>query len=173
MRGATAVVGTSDLVAAMSSMVRARVVRVVGIYPHPNADRLDCLTVWDGDDLGTYDLVVGKHYVHGQLGVHIPPGAILPGPLAVDMWLWGAKPDRPWTVSAKLLRGMKSDGLFSGREYRVDPNDPRSVQKHAEMSAAGDIVLADGSLKWSRWNDAWVLGDDVTDELGIVLPTGE
>jgi hypothetical protein len=148
-------------------MTRARVVRVESARPHPNADRLDCLVVWNGYDF--YDLVVGKHYVHGQMGIHIPPGAGLPGPLAVDLWLWGAKPDRVWTVEAKILRGMKSDGIFSGREYRVDPNDPRSVQKHAEMSAAGDVELPDGSLKWSRWNDAWALGDDVTDELGIVL----
>lgn len=147
-----------------------RIARVVNVQPHPNADRLDRLTLWDGTDEGTYDLLSGKHYVHGQLGILIPLGAVLPGPLAVDMWLWGARADRSWIVEAKILRGILSAGLFGGREYRVDPGDPRSVQKHAEMSAAGDVLLPDGALLWSRWNDAWSLGDDVTAELGIELP---
>lgn len=147
-----------------------RIARVVNVRPHPNADRLDLLTLWDGTDNGTYDLVSGKHYVHGQLGILIPVGAVLPGPLAVDMWLWGARADRSWIVEAKVMRGIMSAGLFGGREYRVDPNDPRSVAKHAEMSAAGDIQLDDGSLLWSRWNPDWKLSDDVTAELGIVLP---
>lgn len=148
-------------------MSAVRIVRVVNVRPHPNADRLDLLTLWDGTVEGTYDLVSGKHYVHGQLGLSIPVGSILPGPLSVDMWLWGAKPDKPWIVEAKNMRGIMSAGLFGGREYRVDPNDPRSVAKHREMSDAGDIVLPDGALLWSRWNEAWKLGDDVTEELGI------
>jgi hypothetical protein len=155
---------------------RVRIVEVTSLEAHPNADRLDVLTLWDGQMVDGWmvksRLVTGKHYREGQLGVLIPVGAILPGPLAVDMWLWGAKPDKPWTVGAKDMRGIRSAGLFSGREYRVDPNDPRSVERYAQnMNPADSYVdLASGWLKWGMWNDAWQLGDDVTEELDIQLP---
>jgi tRNA-binding EMAP/Myf-like protein len=150
---------------------RVRIVSVTNLRAHPNADRLDILTLWDG--MGEeVELVTGKHYHPGQLGVLIPVGAILPGPLAVDMWMWGAKPDKPWTVETKNMRGIMSAGLFSGREYRVDPNDPCSVERYAQnMNPADSYVdLASGWLKWGMWKDAWQLGDDVTEELGIQLP---
>jgi len=153
-------------------MTRARIVKVVNRIAHPNADRLDVLEIEWPHELGasfhpyTQEVVTGKHYVPGQLGVHIPEGAILPGPLAVDLWMWGAKSDKPWLVEAKVMRGIRSSGVFSGREYRVDPNDPRSIEKHEQHSAAGDELLPDGSYKWALWKDHWQLGDDVTDELG-------
>ena len=148
-------------------MIGVRVCRLLKVRPHPNADRLDILTLFDGEEWK--ELVSGKHYVEGQLGIHIPEGALLPGPVAVEMWLWGAKPDRPWIVTAKNMRGIVSAGLFSGREYRVDPNDSRSQEKYDQHSAAGDELLSDGSFKWSRWNDAWQLGDEVSEELGVIV----
>jgi hypothetical protein len=70
-------------------------------------------------------VVVGDHYQDGQLGVYLPPGAILPEVILREMWLWndalgkgrlaGKRGDR---VTARTIAGRRSDGLFYGSQGR-------------------------------------------------------
>lgn len=96
-------------------------------------------------------VVVGRHYDEGTLGLFIPEGFIVGEPLLREMWLWndqqgkgrlaGSRGDR---VKAKLMAGVLSEGLFYGSVWRDD---------------AG---------VWHRsllWRDGWREGDDATDIL--------
>lgn len=99
-------------------------------------------------EAGGYKLVTGKHYKEGQLGIVIPPGAVLPDDILDDMWLRGrlagAKRNR---VVAKTMFGKLSEAIFYGSEYEVD-----------------------GKLVNSRaWNPAWTEGHDVTSEIGVTF----
>lgn len=86
---------------------RADVTKVSGVRPHPDADRLEVAQA-----LG-FDLVVSKgQYAPGDLLVHIPPAAVLPGDLVEEMGLTGrldgADSNR---VRAAAIRGIVSHGI--------------------------------------------------------------
>ena len=82
-------------------------VHVIGVEPHPNADRLD-LAVVDG-----YRCVVAKgQFADGDLAAYIPEGAVCPewliGKLGLEGRLAGKSRNR---VKAVKLRGALSQGL--------------------------------------------------------------
>lgn len=101
-------------------------------------------------------VVTGRHYVDGQVGVFISEGCVVPEALLREMWLWndaqgkgrlgGKRGDR---VKAKDMAGVRSEGLFYGRDW---------------FDAAGVWHRAE------RWNPSWVEGDDVAAELGVTSP---
>lgn len=101
-------------------------------------------------------VVTGKHYVDGQLGVFVPEGYLVPEGLLREMWLWndaqrkgrlgGVRGNR---VKSKVMDGVLSEGLFYGQTW----------------------FDWDGVLKSSeRWNPSWVEGDHVGCELGVISP---
>lgn len=114
------------------------VIRLGGIEPHPNADRLDLAVV------GDYRCVVGKGlYKGGDLVAYIPEGSILPGSVldALGMrdssLLAGKEHNR---VKAVRLRGALSQGVC----YPVPINE-----SGAPAWAVGEDVAAIlGVTKW-------------------------
>jgi hypothetical protein len=121
-------------------------VHAIRLTSHPTQPHLRLGSV------GGFQVVVGDHYEDGTPGVFIPGGAIVPDKLAEEMWvkgrLAGKQKDR---VKAREMRGSWSDGLFYGSRYFEVVN--------------GEKVYHDGP----SWNPAWVEGQDVTEELGIVF----
>lgn len=154
-------------------MTLAIVAHVDSIEKHPNADRLEVLTVrWLKDgQLGHHAVVTGRHYRVGQLGVLILPPAKLPGWLAEDLWLFGSERAKQlplFEVRAMQIRGEWSAGLFSGQVYRKDRDDPRSAERFAaQQRMAGAKVTDDDWIVWPAWRDEWAIGDDVAGALGI------
>lgn len=122
----------------------ATVVRIESITKHPNADRLEIITLSNG-----VSLVTGPHYFVGSLGVYIPTGSWLPGYLAKDLWLTGkANSSDKWVaVEPRNMRGVMSEGLFCGSEYQNDRD--------------GDVIA------WGYWQNHWTEGDDAGAYLGI------
>lgn len=111
------------------------VVRLSGVEPHPNADRLDLAVV------GDYRCVVGKGlYKAGDLVAYIPEGSILPGKVLDalgmrDSTLLAGK-DRN-RVKAVRLRGALSQGVC----YPVPENDPT-------WQVGADVAAVLGVTKW-------------------------
>jgi hypothetical protein len=124
----------------------AQVVKVAAIIPHPDPEtiRLEILSLSNG-----IEIVTGKHYEVGQLGIYIPAKAMIPGWLAEELWLV-AKGDAWFEVQSKVMRGVPSPGVFIGQRYRKDKDRP--------------------SFDWEtfpQWRDRWVEGDDVAAYLGV------
>jgi hypothetical protein len=154
--------------------VNATVCVVMGVKPHPNADKLDLLDVMLVGQ-GVNDrvtVVTGKHYRKEQLGIFIPAGLTIPGWMAEDMWLFGratAMKNR-FDVRVVTLRGIESPGLFYGHVYRKDGSDERSIQRFEKQKAEGGEKpdhLPEGWMRAAFWRKWWQLGDDVTAYLGL------
>jgi hypothetical protein len=119
---------------------------------HPTAAHMQLAEV------AGHRVVVGRHYDDGVQVVHIPVGAVLPKPLLQEMRLWndamdkgrlgGKRGDR---VKARAVAGEQSDGLVYGSRF-YDIQD-------------GEKVYANSDL----WDDDWIEGDDVTEDLGVVF----
>jgi hypothetical protein len=113
---------------------------VVGYRRHPKADEADSrASRLMVFTVGGNTVVTGDHYSEGQLGFFIPVGAIVPHKLLEEMWLVGK------------LGGNKRNRVKAREQFGV-------------MSEG----LFYGS-QGASWNPAWKAGDDVTDELGIIL----
>lgn len=85
-------------------------------------------------------IVVGDHYSEGQLGFFIPEGSIVPDKLADEMLVLGR------------LGGKKKNRVLKRRM---------------------DGVLSDGLFYGSQgasWNPKWIIGQDVTEEVGVIPP---
>ena len=90
--------------------------------------------------------MVGDHYDDGVLGFFIPEGAIVPDKLAEEMWVKGKLAGkRRNRVKARMMDGVHSDGLFYGSRYY----------------ATGEYIDS------PSWNPTWVVGQDVSEEVGI------
>jgi hypothetical protein len=122
------------------------VVGRIRLSDHPSDPRLQV-----GRVLGR-QVVVGRHYAEGQLGLYVPAGIVVPESFLREMWLWndrqgkgrlaGSRGDR---VKAKVMGGVLSEGLFYGSTWY------------------------DEAGVWHRsllWRDEWAEGDDVTDLVG-------
>lgn len=165
------------------------VAKVVQIVPHPNADKLDVLTLlWTdgpshtgGESFDMVKVVTGKHYREGQLGVYIRPGCLIPGWLAEDLWLLGTqKAHEQWfEVRTIKMRGIESPGLFCGETYQKDYADPRSLALFDKRLDVGRDVGEDtiaiitedefrGIIKWPYWRKHWKVGDVLDNYLGII-----
>jgi hypothetical protein len=67
--------------------------------------------------VGPHQVVVGNHYYEGQLGFFLPVGSIVPDKLAEEMWVLGRLGgNHKNRIVAKLMDGVKSDGLFYGSQ---------------------------------------------------------
>jgi tRNA-binding EMAP/Myf-like protein len=156
------------------SASRVYVVQIDEIFPHPNADRLEILRLtrpgWG------IEIVAGKHYRKGQLGVYLPANALLPGWLAEDMWMVGSGNANRWVkVTPKMMRGIPSAGLFAGQTYMKVRDDDRSVRRYAKLEAEGGSTAKaspDGEewVTWPIWQPRWKVGDDVGDYIGVQCP---
>jgi tRNA-binding EMAP/Myf-like protein len=140
----------------------AIVCRVAKIEKHPNADRLELVTV--DYEWGASTVVTGPHYAEGQLGIYIRPGAVIPGYIAEDCWLVGRGGSNAWTpIVTKNMRGIESPGLFCGAFYKKLRGDPRSEER---FTLQGE-PLDDDWIAWRYWRDHWKVAEDVSAYLGI------
>jgi hypothetical protein len=86
-------------------------------------------------EVAGHQVITGDHYVEGQLGVFIPAGTIVPDELADEMWVLGK------------LGGNKRNKVKS--------------TVRAGVRSEG-LFYADYGV---RWNNDWIVGQDVTEEL--------
>lgn len=132
------------------------VVKIDNVEKHPDADRLDIVTI------GGYLCITNKledgssRYQTGDLVVYIPEGAVMPEWMLKQMDFWDVNRDRPAFryVKAKKLRGIFSQGVLYGLEK--GPYDSWAL-------------WVDGPKPYHRAPDRYVKeGDDVAEFLGIV-----
>ena len=88
------------------------IVRVTGVEPHPNADKLDIAYIFDG-----YPCIISKgQYKVGDLVSYIPIDTIVPDTKQFNFLVKdtpvGSVPEKYRTVRAKRLRGVFSMGLI-------------------------------------------------------------
>ena len=147
--------------------------KVIDIRPHldPEVTRLEVLSVAfrknPDKSEQVIDLVTGKHYRVGQLGIWVRPGAWIPGWLAMELWLVGKKRSKSWfEVRSINIRGVESPGLFCGQIYMKDGSDASAI-RYAELEAHGGVV-GEGWIHWPYWRIEWQLGDVLDDYLGVV-----
>ena len=115
---------------------------VTEIYPsrHPSNPSLRTALLHLGEERDMRQIVVGDHYSEGQLGFFIPEGSIVPDKLADEMLVLGR------------LGGKKKNRVLKRRM---------------------DGVLSDGLFYGSQgasWNPKWIIGQDVTEEVGVIPP---
>lgn len=84
------------------------VVRITDVQPHPNADRLDCLTTTAGYPVLD---VKGKYRV-GDLAVYVPVDAIVPLSNPAFAFLATKPGQETARINARRLRGVYSEGLL-------------------------------------------------------------
>lgn len=123
------------------------------VYPihflgdHPEIDSLQIAEV------GGNQVVVGRHYEEGVLGIFIPDGAIIPLKIAEEMRVAGKLAGKQRNrVKAREMFGILSEGLFYGSVF-------------FDINEQGDRIVDTGP----SWNTDWVEGQDVTEELGILF----
>lgn len=150
-----------------SNHALAVVARIVEIRPHPTAERLEVLRIRWPTVVGllywTEELVSGKHYRENDLGVHIRPGAIIPGWLARQLWL--PVVDGTFTVRNMPVGGVSSPGIWAGEWYRNDKSRPSRLNSKSRAQGADREV--DGWLHWGPFAPEWEPGDIVSARLGI------
>jgi RNA ligase (TIGR02306 family) len=99
---------TSKEVIVALSTHKVEVFKVEHIYPHPNADRLEIVAVWN------YQCIVQKgQFQVGDLAAYIPPDSVVPDTPQFS-FMWKNKPDptpRDRRIRAVRLRGILSPGL--------------------------------------------------------------
>lgn len=94
-----------------------QVVQVVGVEPHPNADKLDLLTIsLDGKTLYPYKIINAKEGLKsGELAVYVGPDSIVPLHREEFSFLKGrldAKDKTHYRVRSAKIRGLYSPGLL-------------------------------------------------------------
>lgn len=149
---------------------KVSVVRVDAVQKHPNADRLDVVSI------GGYRCIANRHesgasrYAAGDLVVYIPEGALVPVWMLEEMGFWdeakgkgtlsGTHGNR---VKAVKLRGVLSQGLLypvissTAATWNEDSGDFNIGRRHAMR------VLFEGS---EDYIDV-IEGQDVAEVLGI------
>lgn len=153
----------------------AVVCRIDTIRPHPNADRLDVIRVynplppdprWPAYAAEDRELVTGKHYRAGDLGVWLKPGAWIPGWLAYQLWMVGKKrAEEPFEVREIEIRGVASPGLWVGSWYRNDSSKESALR--ADDLRRGGGTEVNGWISWGRWDPLWEFGQAVDSQLGV------
>ena len=101
----------------MSSLI-VEVVKISDVLPHPNADRLDLVTVKG------WQCIVGRdEYKKGDEVVFIPPDSILPGPM-IEHYKVNYLKNNLGRVGTVKLRGEYSEGLIlpNDGKYRLGTN---------------------------------------------------
>ena len=88
------------------SEINVSIERVIGISPHPNADRLEIVTI-----LGTQTLAPIGQFKAGDLAVFFPPDMILPEPVAIGLGV-KAYLKHGNRIAATRLRGTPSYGFI-------------------------------------------------------------
>lgn len=122
------------------------VVRLENLREHPTRTNLQLATV------AGKEIVVGRHYDEGVLGIFIPDGAIIPDRLAEEMWLKGKLAGKNKNRVKRTERyGIVSEGLFYGSRFWT--------------LCGNEKVYQDGP----SWNPSWVEGQDVTKEIGVTF----
>ena len=158
------------------------VARITKITPHPDPEvtRLELISVssFDGP-FGSarppgwprIQLVTGKHYRVGDLGVWIRPGAWIPGWLAHDLWLVGKKrAGKEWfEVREIAIKGVPSPGLWCGQFYMNDGSQ-ESIERFREYGGDNDAHGARGPnwVSWPYWQKQWQPGDVLDSYLGVL-----
>lgn len=113
---------------------------------HPTLPHLQVATI------AGQQVVVGRHYDEGTLGIFIPDGAIIPDKLADEMWVKGKLSGKMKNrVKARDRDGVFSAGLFYGSRYFVVES---GVRRYIDSPS---------------WNPAWTEGQDVSEEIGVFL----
>jgi hypothetical protein len=104
-------------------------------------------------EVGGHQVVVGRHYDEGTLGIFLPDGAIVPDKLASEMRVLGKLAGkRRNRVKARDFLGVFSEGLFYGSAFfDQDVNG----QKTYDVGPS--------------WNPDWIEGQDVTEEIGVTF----
>lgn len=148
----------------------AIVERVARIRPHrdPRITGLEVLILTNG-----VQLVTGKHYREGDLGIYLRPGCLIPGLLAEQLWLVGKKRAAAWFEVRAMPIGihdapdeLKEDslGLWCGEWYMNDKT-AESATKAAEF---GSELDAQGFIHWRFWRPEWQPGHTIDGHFGIV-----
>jgi len=120
------------------------IVAPIHLKPHPTNEHLMV------GEVGGHQVIVGNHYDEGTLGFFIPDGAIIPDKLAEEMWVKGKLSGKQKNrVKARTMQGVQSEGLFYGSRYWT-------IQD-------GERVYVDSA----SWNSDWIVGQDVSQEVGI------
>lgn len=127
-------------------MKQCIVVSLQNLRDHPSKVDLQIATV------AGHQIVVGRHYDEGVVGIFIPDGAIIPDRLAEEMWLKGRLAGKNKDRVKKTERnGIVSEGLFYGSRFWLLKD--------------GEKVYQNGP----SWNPTWVEGQDVTKEIGVIF----
>lgn len=153
----------------------AVVERIKAIRPHkdPRINALEVLTLTND-----VQLVTGKHYRVGDLGIYLRPGCLIPGLLAEQLWLVGKKRAISWFEVKAMPMGIHdapddlkemSLGLWAGEWYKHDKS-AESMVKAQEIIAADvlDGQDAEGFLRWHFWRPDWTEGYCLDGHFGIV-----
>jgi RNA ligase (TIGR02306 family) len=99
---------------------RVEVFRVEDIEPHPNADRLEIVSVW-----GYKCVVLKGQFKNGDLAAYIPPDSVVPETDQFEFLWKGHKGDseKHRRVRAVRLRGILSPGLIVEAPQRSEEGD--------------------------------------------------
>lgn len=112
--------------------LKVEVVKIKSVEAHPNADRLDIVTV-----LG-YTVVTAKgQYQVGDLAAYFPLDSVLPEELIDNL---GVRPYYKGKLKAAKLRGIFSEGLLA-------PLD-ETYTLFGDMSEGADLTDLFGVTKW-------------------------
>lgn len=153
------------------SQAFATVQRIESIRPHPDETRTRIEVIKLGSGV---ELVTGKHYRVGLLGIFLRAGCLIPGWLAEDLWLVGKKrAGVAFEVRFINIFGVESPGLFCGAEYMADGTEA-SAERYRKLEADGGKTHREKSLPlfdwitWPRWRSHWQVGQELDGYLGIV-----
>lgn len=148
----------------------AIVQRIESIRPHPDPTRtkIEVIKLGLGDEL-----VTGKHYRAGLLGIYLSAGCWIPGWLAEDLWLVGKKrSNEPFEVRSINIFGVESPGLFCGAEYMTDGSEASAERYKKLEKEGGERKRLEGAamfdwITWPRWRSHWQEGMVLDGYLGV------
>lgn len=155
----------------------ATVQRIESIRPHPDETRtkIEVIKLRREASDGV-ELVTGKHYRVGLLGIYLKAGCWIPGWLAEDLWLVGKKRgNEPFEVRSINIFGVESPGLFCGAEYMNDGSEA-SAERYKKLEKEGGRAIGtnrqDGKhqgdwITWPRWRSHWTEGMVLDGYLGV------
>jgi hypothetical protein len=134
--------------------------RITDITPHPNADKVELIHIAyaSAGAVARLTLVTGKHYRDGDLGIWLPPGTVIPGWLAYQLWMHGKQRiPQDFEVREIPIRGIASPGLWVGQWYRNDKSVESVLNADDRERGGGRVV--DGWIEWQYWQQDWWPGD--------------
>lgn len=142
-----------------------KVVRIMDVLPHPNADRLEIIPI------GGFQVVAGKgNYKPGDLAIYIPPDSIVPE-RAEYSFVWEKDgqgnprnlilgepvPEKYRRITVKRLRKEYSEGLLMP-----------TIEPYRDTLDGADLYKPFALLRDTDGKQIEVVeGDDVTEFLGI------